>query len=86
MAVHVLDRATARLVATARVPVNVVPNYVNTSSAITYVADAPDANGTVAAGMGYAVVAALAADPAGGLRLIASGARAGCAQSRDKRS
>lgn len=62
------------LVATARVPDHVVPNYVPDEQAITYSVTPPAADGTVAAGMGYAVVAALAPDPAGGLRLIASAA------------
>jgi alpha-L-fucosidase 2 len=63
------------LVASGRVPDNVVPNYVESDGeAISYAVDPPDANGTVAAGMGFAVVAALVADPAGGLRLVASAA------------
>jgi alpha-L-fucosidase 2 len=68
------DAGVRWLTATARVPALVVPNYVKASEAVTYGTDAPDADGTVAAGMGYAVVAAIAADPAGGLRLIASAA------------
>jgi alpha-L-fucosidase 2 len=74
-AVSVTEEAGVRwITATARVPAQVLPNYVKASEAVTYGSDVPDADGTVAAGMGYAVVAALAADPAGGLRLIVSAA------------
>lgn len=63
------------LVATARVPVHVVPNYVPSEEPIRYDAAAPEADGAVAAGMGYAVVAAVERDrQTGGLRLIASAA------------
>ncbi|MDB5539307.1 MAG: glycoside hydrolase family 95 protein [Devosia sp.] len=62
------------LIATARVPSSVVPNYVPSQQPVTYSDTPPAADGTVATGMGYAVVAALAPDPAGGLRLIASAA------------
>ncbi|MBI4921893.1 MAG: glycoside hydrolase family 95 protein [Devosia nanyangense] len=62
------------LTAAARVPVEVVPNYIENQKPVTYAEDAVDTDGSIAAGMGYAVVAALARDPAGGLRLIASAA------------
>lgn len=62
------------LVATARVPSYVVPNYVPSEQPVTYSDTPPAPDGTVAVGMGYAVVAALAPDSAGGLRLIASAA------------
>ena len=60
------------LVARARVASHVVPNYVPSEQPVTYSDTPPAPDGTVAVGMGYAVVAALAPDPAGGLRLIAS--------------
>lgn len=67
------ERGTVWLVATARVPVHVLPNYTPGDDPIRY--DTPAADGTVAAGMGYAVVAALHRDSAtGSLRLIASAA------------
>ncbi len=62
------------LVATARVPSHVVPNYVPDQQPVTYSDVPPAPDDTVAVGMGYAVVAALAPDPVGGLRLIASAA------------
>jgi alpha-L-fucosidase 2 len=63
------------LVATSRVPVHVLPDYQRGGSdPIVYDTDAPAADGSVAAGMGYAVVAALHRDDAGNLRLIASAA------------
>jgi alpha-L-fucosidase 2 len=63
------------LVATARVPTHVVPNYVPSEQPIRYDAAEPEADGTVASGMGYAVVAAFERDrQTGGLRLIASAA------------
>jgi alpha-L-fucosidase 2 len=73
--VSITERSGTRwLVATARVPVHVLPNYVGGTDPIRYDDTRPGPDGTVAAGMGYAVVAALTADPDGGLRLIASGA------------
>ncbi|MDV3251621.1 glycoside hydrolase family 95 protein [Devosia sp. BK] len=57
---------------TGRVPKNVLPNYVDDEPAIVYADDTPDAAGTVAGGMGYAVVAALHQDAAGSARLIVS--------------
>jgi alpha-L-fucosidase 2 len=63
------------LVATARVPVHVLPNYVEEEDPIRYDAAAPAADGTVSAGMGYAVVVALQRDAEiGGLQLICSAA------------
>jgi alpha-L-fucosidase 2 len=71
----VTDDAGVRwLTAAARVPADVVPNYVKGQNPVTYAKDVADADGTVAAGMGYAVVAALERDPAGGLRLVVSAA------------
>ncbi|HEY9011643.1 MAG TPA: glycoside hydrolase family 95 protein, partial [Devosia sp.] len=61
------------LVATARVPVHVLPNYAEGTDPIRYDATAPAPDGTVAAGMGYAVVACLHRD-GDDLRLIASAA------------
>lgn len=60
------------LIVTGRVPANVLPNYVEEEPAIIYADDAPDASGTVSAGMGYALVAALHSDDAGQARLIVS--------------
>ncbi|OEO30030.1 hypothetical protein VW23_023120 [Devosia insulae DS-56] len=63
------------LVATARVAAHVVPNYVPSEEPIRYDATAPEPDGTVATGMGYAVVAAVERDSeTGGLRLVASAA------------
>ncbi len=69
------EHGTVWLVATARVPVHVLPDYrKGDTDVVVYDTDPPDADGTVAAGMGYAVVAALQRDEAGDLRLIASAA------------
>jgi alpha-L-fucosidase 2 len=67
------EHGTVWLVATARVPVHVLPNYVPGDAPVRYDAAPPAADGTVAAGMGYAVVAALQRD-GDGLRLFASAA------------
>lgn len=73
--ISVLEEAGMRwLTVAARVPAKVVPNYVPDESPVTYTGDRPDAAGTVAAGMGYAVVVALQTGSDGGLRLIASAA------------
>ena len=69
------EHGTTWLVATARVPAHVLPNYRPGDEPIRYDDGQPDEDGTVAAGMGYAVVAALHRDSAtGSLRLIASAA------------
>lgn len=69
------EHGTVWLVATARVPVHVLPNYRPGDDPIRYDTAEPAADGTVAAGMGYAVVAALHRDSdTGSLRLIASAA------------
>lgn len=68
------EHGTVWLVATARVPVHVLPNYVRGDNPVVYDTQPPSADGTVAAGMGYAVVAALHRDQTGNLRLIASAA------------
>jgi len=69
------EHGTLWLVATARVPVHVLPNYRPGDEPIRYDTTEPAADGSVAAGMGYAVVAALQRDSeSGGLRLIASAA------------
>ncbi len=68
------EHGTVWLVATARVPVHVLPNYVRGDDPVVYDSEAPAADGTVAAGMGYAVVAALQRDEAGDPRLVASAA------------
>jgi len=67
------EHGTVWLVATARVPVHVLPNYVPGDVPVRYDDATPAADGTVAAGMGYAVVAALQRDGET-LRLIASAA------------
>lgn len=67
------EHGTVWLVATARVPIHVLPNYVKGDTPVVYDAAEPAADGTVAAGMGYAVVAALQRD-GDKLRLIASAA------------
>ncbi|WP_055049051.1 glycosyl hydrolase family 95 catalytic domain-containing protein [Devosia sp. A16] len=67
------EHGTIWLVATARVPAHVLPNYVKGDDPVVYDTDPPAADGSVAAGMGYAVVAALQRD-GDGLRLIASAA------------
>jgi len=67
------EHGTVWLVATARVPVQVLPNYVRGDAPVAYDAAEPAADGTVAAGMGYAVVAALQRDGEK-LRLVASAA------------
>ncbi|WP_327000240.1 glycoside hydrolase family 95 protein [Dactylosporangium sp. NBC_01737] len=47
------------LVWTGRAPAHVLPNYVEADPAVTYASDEPAGDGTVAAGMGFAVVAAV---------------------------
>ncbi len=61
---------TQWLVVSGRVPANVLPNYVEQESAVVYGQDVPDADGSVAAGMGYAVIAALHRDADGQARMI----------------
>lgn len=56
-----------------RAPKNVIPPYVDTTNPIQYDDKAPDADGTVASGMGFVVVAALVAQPDGGARLTIAG-------------
>jgi alpha-L-fucosidase 2 len=69
------EHGTIWLVATSRVPVHVLPNYRGGDEPIRYDDGQAGEDGTVAAGMGYAVVAALHRDSAtGSLRLIASAA------------
>ncbi|ODT21156.1 MAG: hypothetical protein ABS35_18040 [Kaistia sp. SCN 65-12] len=69
------EHGTVWLVATARVPVHVLPDYRKTDGEpVVYASEPPAADGSVNAGMGYAVVAALQRDAAGTLRLIASAA------------
>ncbi len=69
------EHGTVWLVATARVPTHVLPNYRPGADPVRYDDTSPDADGTVATGMGYAVVAALHRDAAtGSLRLVASAA------------
>lgn len=69
------EHGTVWMVATSRVPVHVQPDYNKSgSNPVVYDPAPPAADGTVAAGMGYAVVAALHRDDAGDLRLIASAA------------
>lgn len=67
------EHGTVWLVATARVPVHVLPNYVPGDAPVRYDEAPPTADGTVAAGMGYAVVAALQRE-GDRLRLVASAA------------
>lgn len=56
-----------------RAPKSVIPPYVETSDPIQYDDKAPEADGTVASGMGFVVVAALVAQPDGGARLTIAG-------------
>ena len=58
------------LEAWGRVPANVLPNYIDAEPAVVYGTDAPDADGCVAAGMGYGIVAALHRASDGQVRLI----------------
>ena len=57
------------LIATGRAPSRVLPNYVDDPDPVRYDPEGPDADGTVAAGMGWAVAAA-----SEGTRLIATAA------------
>jgi alpha-L-fucosidase 2 len=68
------EGGTRWLVATARVPAHVLPNYVDQHPAIFYADDEPDQDGTVAAGMGFAVAVAVQRTTTGEVRLIASAA------------
>lgn len=51
------------LVWTGRAPAHVLPDYVDEHPAVTYATDRPDPDGTVAAGMGFAVAAAVRHTP-----------------------
>ncbi|MEO6014371.1 MAG: glycoside hydrolase N-terminal domain-containing protein [Devosia sp.] len=62
------------LTAAARVPIEVIPNYIPNADPVRYADDTADSDGTVASGMGYAIAVALMRDTEGGLRLVASGA------------
>ncbi len=68
------EAGTVWLVASARVPAHVLPNYREGADPVVYDTEPPATDGTVAAGMGYAVVAALHLDEQRNLRLIASAA------------
>jgi alpha-L-fucosidase 2 len=62
------------LVATGRVPSQVFPNYIQRDPAVIYADDTPDPDGTVAAGMGFAVVVALQRTGPDEVRLVVSAA------------
>ncbi|MFC5830653.1 glycosyl hydrolase family 95 catalytic domain-containing protein [Nonomuraea insulae] len=62
------------LTATGRAPCHVLPNYVDRHPAIIYADDESGEDGTVAAGMGFAVVAAVQRTGPQEIRLIASAA------------
>lgn len=66
------DDDTRWLTATGRAPSHVLPNYVDRHPAIFYADDEPGEDGTVAAGMGFAVVAAVQRTGPQETRLIAS--------------
>ncbi|MFG3340933.1 glycoside hydrolase N-terminal domain-containing protein [Glycomyces sp. NPDC048151] len=61
------------LVATGRAPSTALPNYVDDPDPVRYDPEPPAPDGTVAAGMGWAVVAAVTGPP-GSRRLVASAA------------
>ncbi|MFG6200339.1 glycosyl hydrolase family 95 catalytic domain-containing protein [Nonomuraea sp. JJY05] len=62
------------LTITGRAPANVLPDYVDREPAVVYGADAPDRDGTVAAGMGFAVVIAVQSTGSGEVRMVAAAA------------
>jgi alpha-L-fucosidase 2 len=62
------------LVATGRAPCQVYPNYVQRDPAVFYADDRPDADGTVAAGMGFAVAIVMQRSGPEKTRLLASAA------------
>lgn len=55
-----------------RAPICVIPPYVDVETPVTYADDQPDADGTVAAGMGFSIVAALQSVTGGARLLIAA--------------
>lgn len=68
-----VERAEATLlIATGRAPALVLPDYLDDPDPVRYGRDEPDADGTVAAGMGWALVAAVSTDPDGTRRLTAA--------------
>ncbi|WP_341359483.1 glycoside hydrolase N-terminal domain-containing protein [Georgenia sp. M64] len=67
------EAGRAWTVVTGRAPVTCLPDYVDHDEPVTYADDQPDADGSVAAGMGFAVVAVTETVP-GGLRLVVAGA------------
>ncbi|GAA4671820.1 hypothetical protein Prum_074860 [Phytohabitans rumicis] len=64
----------AWLVATGRAPAHVLPNYVDREPAVVYADDVPSPDGTVAAGMGFALVVAVQRAGADEVRLIVGAA------------
>ncbi|MEJ3746965.1 glycoside hydrolase N-terminal domain-containing protein [Actinomycetes bacterium KLBMP 9797] len=60
-----------------RAPANVLPHYVPDDTPVIYADDAPDEDGLVDDGMGFALVVAWVADERGG-RLAAAAAESGC--------
>lgn len=60
-------------VVTGRAPATCLPGYVDLAEPVAYADDQPEADGSVAAGMGFAVVAVTEAVP-GGRRLVVAGA------------
>jgi alpha-L-fucosidase 2 len=67
------DNGIRWLRVSGRAPALVVPNYVESDRPVRYADDAPDADGTVAAGMGFALVVAIESS-AGRSRLVAAAA------------
>src|SRR6266540_966246 len=64
----------AWLVATGRAPARVLPNYIDAEPAVSYGREVVAPDGTVDAGMGFAIVVAVLADETGGTRLLLSAA------------
>ncbi|MGV8954061.1 MAG: glycoside hydrolase N-terminal domain-containing protein, partial [Cypionkella sp.] len=69
-AVEWVEGAVRWIRITGRAPSMVIPPYVEDDNAIVYASDVPDADGTVAAGMGFAGVAALSTLADGTARVI----------------
>ncbi|MEE9095764.1 glycoside hydrolase family 95 protein [Pseudarthrobacter phenanthrenivorans] len=73
VSIRTLDEAEGQwLTATGRAPAHVTPNYVEDDNPVRYAMDAPDENGRVDRGMGFALVAVAQRTGPDSVRLISS--------------
>jgi alpha-L-fucosidase 2 len=67
-----IENGAHLLLVTGRAPARVLPNYVQDPAPVVYADDEPDQNGSVAAGMGFALIAAVERIDDDTVRLIAA--------------